>query len=280
MYAKKIKFLLVFFIAFVSGVTFTACSSDDDEESGPSYLFQTKADQEMEKKLMETKWKLTKTEFYDEDDKIIDIETDRYWSCYLSSEKAPESVTSNKLCRLAISDNGYYSFEDAWNLFCDGCIFMPCMGVGRIISLSNGELITSTHKIVIPDLIDSPKPGMTMYWERVDVDDEEEVVVNPEDLVGYWINYSNHDQEMTELGFKADGTCSYAYEYEPDNDTDEPEYEIAKGKYKINGNKLTMTLQFRDETEIWEFTIVSVSSSKLVLKNEDGEKITFESLYE
>lgn len=31
MHTKKLKFLLVFFIAFVSGVTFTACSSDDDE---------------------------------------------------------------------------------------------------------------------------------------------------------------------------------------------------------------------------------------------------------
>lgn len=111
-------------------------------------------------------------------------------------------------------------------------------------------------------------------------DDEEEVIVDSQSLVGYWINYSNHDQELIELGFKTDGTCHYTYSYEPDNDKLESEYEYATGTYRTKGSKLAMTLQFGDETEIWEFTIVSVSSSKLVLKDEYGEKITFESLYE
>lgn len=111
-------------------------------------------------------------------------------------------------------------------------------------------------------------------------DEEEEFVVESQNIVGSWLQYSNNDQELIELVFKADRTCNYSYSFMPDDDRYDTEYEFATGIYKINGNKLTMTLQFDDKTEIWEFTIVSVNSSKLVLKNEDGEKITFESLYE
>lgn len=111
-------------------------------------------------------------------------------------------------------------------------------------------------------------------------DEEEEFVVESQNIVGSWLQYSNNDQELIELVFKADRTCNYSYSFMPDDDRYDTEYEFATGIYKINGNKLTMTLQFDGKTEIWEFTIVSVNSSKLVLKNEDGEKITFESLYE
>lgn len=110
-------------------------------------------------------------------------------------------------------------------------------------------------------------------------DEEEEFVVESQNIVGSWLQYSNNDQELIELVFKADRTCNYSYSFMPDDDRYDTEYEFATGIYKINGNKLTMTLQFDDETEIWEFTIVSVNSSKLVLKNEDGENIIFESLY-
>lgn len=275
MHTKKLKFLLVFFIAFVSGVTFTACSSDDDETNG---VFQTEADKELEESLMNTKWVMTRVIRLDGNGQITyDSDKDEEWiseTYFLSSEKPLKTHWGFEHLCLTTVDGKEYS--DSWYVY-DDVVFLDIV-VGKILSYTNRELIISTYKQNI--LGDFYEEGATWYFKRVDVDDEEEVVVNPKDLVGYWINYSNHDQEMTELGFKADGTCNYTYSYEPDNDKLESEYEYATGTYRTKGSKLAMTLQFGDETEIWEFTIVSVSSSKLVLKDEYGEKITFESLYE
>lgn len=275
MHTKKLKFLLVFFITLVSGVTFTACSSDDDETNG---LFQTKADKELEESLMNTKWVITRIVDQNENGQITyDSDEDEKWiseTYFLSSEKPLKSYFGIEHLCLTTVDGKEHS--NIWYVY-DGVVCLDLVS-GKILSYTNRELIISTYKQNI--LGDFYEEGSTWYFKRVDVDDEEEVVVNPKDLIGYWINYSNHDQEMTELGFKTDGTCNYTYTYEPDNDKIESEYEYAKGTYKIKGNKLTMTLQFDDEKEIWEYTIVFVSSSKLVLKDEDGEKITFESLYE
>ena len=90
------------------------------------------------------------------------------------------------------------------------------------------------------------------------------------DLVGYWIRYDGED--LTELGFFADGTCNYEETYDDGEDMD-----FGKGTYTVKGNKLTMNLTFNDEKEVWELTIKSLKSKKkLVLEDEDGDTYTFE----
>ena len=110
--------------------------------------------------------------------------------------------------------------------------------------------------------------------------DDESEVIDSNSLVGEWIRYSNNDQELTEFIFKSNGTCNYSYSYMPDNDWEEGEYQFGYGQYKTDGNKLTLTLQFGDEVEIWEYTIISVDANMLVLKDADGKTLMFESLYE
>lgn len=90
MHAKKIKFLLVFFIALVSGVTFTACSSDDETNG----FVQTEADKELEESLMNTKWVMTRRIRLDENGQIThDSDEDETWiqeTVFLSSEKTSD----------------------------------------------------------------------------------------------------------------------------------------------------------------------------------------------
>lgn len=263
-------------ILLFASLVFTSCGSDDGEETN-SVFFQTEADKELESRLINTKWVMTRIVDQNEDGQITyDSDKDEKWiqeffSLYSEKISNPHNEYEH-LCILHVNGR---DINRTWSVFSDGLINLGSRALGKIISYTDSELIITTYKQTI--FGDFYEKGSTWYFKRVDVDDEEEVVVNPEDLVGYWINYSNHDQEMTELGFEADGTCSYIYEYKPDNDRYKPEKEFAKGKYKINGNKLTMTLQFDDEKEIWEYTIISVSSSNLVLKDEDGEIEVFES---
>ncbi len=90
-------------------------------------------------------------------------------------------------------------------------------------------------------------------------DDDNNDSSSNENLIGYWIRFEENGQYLRELGFFADGTCSYTEAFEPDDDNDEePFYEFAKGTYCVNGNRLTMHLTFGDETEAWTYTIKSV----------------------
>ena len=96
-------------------------------------------------------------------------------------------------------------------------------------------------------------------------------------LVGCWIRYEENDQCLEELGFFADGTCNYTEAFEPDDDNDEdPYYEFGKGTYVVKGNKLTMTLKFGDETEVWTYTIKDLKANNtLVLVDEEGSTYRF-----
>lgn len=98
-------------------------------------------------------------------------------------------------------------------------------------------------------------------------DDDDNTNAN---LVGYWIRYDGED--LTELGFFADGTCNYEETY------DDGEYmDFGKGTYTVKGNKLTMNITFNDEKEVWELTIKSLKNKKkLVLEDEDGDTYAFE----
>lgn len=177
MHAKKIKFLLVFFIAFVSGVTFTACSSDDEDETNG--FFQTKADKELESRLMNTKWVMTRKIRLDENGQITyDSDEDEKWiqeTVFLSSEKPSDAYHEyDHLCIWHV--DGKPDFYEYWNVI-DGVVFISAGAVGKILSYTNSELIISTYKQDIWG--DVHEKGATWYFKRVDVDDEEEVVVIP-----------------------------------------------------------------------------------------------------
>ena len=108
-------------------------------------------------------------------------------------------------------------------------------------------------------------------------DDDNESSSSNENLVGFWIRYGDNGQYLEELGLFADGTCNYTEAFEPDDDnTEEPFYEFGEGTYVIKDNKLIMTLDFGDETEVWTYIIQSSkANSTLVLTNEEGSTYTF-----
>lgn len=108
-------------------------------------------------------------------------------------------------------------------------------------------------------------------------DDDNESSSSNENLVGFWVRYEDNGQYLEELGLFADGTCNYTEAFEPDEDNDEkPFYEFGEGTYVIKGNKLIMTLDFGDETEVWTYTIKSSKANRtLVLTDEEGSTYTF-----
>lgn len=93
-----------------------------------------------------------------------------------------------------------------------------------------------------------------------------------ESIVGFWIRYADNDQFFEEFSFSDDGTCSYTESYMPDDNSEEMDsFDYAEGTYVLKDNKLTMTLDFNDEKEIWIFTVKSLKAKKeLVLLDEDG----------
>ncbi len=97
-------------------------------------------------------------------------------------------------------------------------------------------------------------------------------------ITGYWIRYADNDQYFEEFGFSDDGTCSYTESYTPDDYSEETEYsDYGKGTYVLKDNKLTMTLNFNDEKEIWIFTVKSLKAKKeLVLVDEDGDTYIYD----
>lgn len=99
-----------------------------------------------------------------------------------------------------------------------------------------------------------------------------------ESITGYWIRYADNDQYFEEFGFSDDGTCSYTESYMPDDYSEEMEYrDHGKGTYVLKDNKLTMTLNFNDEKEIWIFTVKSLKAKKeLVLVDEDGDTYIYD----
>ena len=111
-------------------------------------------------------------------------------------------------------------------------------------------------------------------------DDDNDGAPNDKDLVGFWIRYENNEQYLEELGFFADGTCNYTELFDPDDDDEEKAfYKFGKGTYVVKGNKLIMTLEFDDETEVLTYTIKYLKANgTLILTNEEGSSYTFENL--
>ncbi len=86
-------------------------------------------------------------------------------------------------------------------------------------------------------------------------------------IVGTW-EYSDEDFGLT-LTFNKNGTVVIYEEYYDDS------YpwgdEVEEGKYEVEGT--TLYVYFGDECE--EYEIISVSSSKLTLEDEYGDRMTF-----
>lgn len=90
-------------------------------------------------------------------------------------------------------------------------------------------------------------------------------------IVGTWIyeeDYSDDEYYYEEITFKSNGTFIVKWEeyYYGDYDSD-----TERGTYEIDGDELIV--DFDDEISI--VTIVSITSSKLVLEDEEGDRIIY-----
>ena len=90
-------------------------------------------------------------------------------------------------------------------------------------------------------------------------------------IIGTWIyeeDYSDDEYYYEEITFKSNGTFIVKWEeyYYGDYDSD-----TERGTYEIDGDELIV--DFDDEISI--VTIVSITSSKLVLEDEEGDRIIY-----
>ena len=90
-------------------------------------------------------------------------------------------------------------------------------------------------------------------------------------IIGTWIyeeDYDDDDYYYEEITFKSNGTFIVKWEeyYYGDYDSD-----TERGTYEIDGDELIV--DFDDEISI--VTIVSITSSKLVLEDEEGDRIIY-----
>ena len=90
-------------------------------------------------------------------------------------------------------------------------------------------------------------------------------------IIGTWIYEEDYDDDeyyYEEITFKSNGTFIVKWEefYEGDYDSD-----TVRGTYEIDGDELIV--DFDDEISI--VTIVSITSSKLVLEDEEGDRIIY-----
>ena len=109
---------------------------------------------------------------------------------------------------------------------------------------------------------------MTISFVSCNDEDNDELSSS---IVGTWIyeeDYSDDEYYYEEITFKSNGTFIVKWEeyYYGDYDSD-----TERGTYEIDGDELIV--DFDDEISI--VTIVSITSSKLVLEDEEGDRITY-----
>lgn len=109
---------------------------------------------------------------------------------------------------------------------------------------------------------------MTISFVSCNDEDNDELSSS---IVGTWIyeeDYSDDEYYYEEITFKSNGTFIVKWEeyYYGDYDS-----ETERGTYEIDGDELIV--DFDDEISI--VTIVSITSSKLVLEDEEGDRITY-----
>lgn len=109
---------------------------------------------------------------------------------------------------------------------------------------------------------------MTISFVSCNDEDNDELSSS---IVGTWIyeeDYSDDEYYYEEITFKSNGTFIVKWEeyYYGDYDSD-----TERGTYEIDGDELIV--DFDDEISI--VTIVSITSSKLVLEDEEGDRIIY-----
>lgn len=109
---------------------------------------------------------------------------------------------------------------------------------------------------------------MTISFVSCNDEDNDELSSS---IVGTWIyeeDYSDDEYYYEEITFKSNGTFIVKWEeyYYGDYDS-----ETERGTYEIDGDELIV--DFDDEISI--VTIVSITSSKLILEDEEGDRITY-----
>ena len=109
---------------------------------------------------------------------------------------------------------------------------------------------------------------MTISFVSCNDEDNDELSSS---IVGTWIyeeDYSDDEYYYEEITFKSNGTFFVKWEeyYYGDYDS-----ETERGTYEIDGDELIV--DFDDEISI--VTIVSITSSKLVLEDEEGDRIIY-----
>ena len=109
---------------------------------------------------------------------------------------------------------------------------------------------------------------MTISFVSCNDEDNDELSSS---IVGTWIyeeDYSDDEYYYEEITFKSNGTFIVKWEeyYYGDYDS-----ETERGTYEIDGDELIV--DFDDEISI--VTIVSITSSKLVLEDEEGDRIIY-----
>ena len=90
-------------------------------------------------------------------------------------------------------------------------------------------------------------------------------------IVGTWVyeeDYGDDDYYYEEITFKSNGTFIVEWEEFYDGDYDS---ETERGTYELDGNELIVEL----DDEIIFVTVVSITSSKLVLEDEEGDRIIY-----
>jgi len=90
-------------------------------------------------------------------------------------------------------------------------------------------------------------------------------------IVGTWVyeeDFGDDDYYYEEITFKSNGTFIVEWEefYDGDYDSD-----TVKGTYEIDGDEIIV--EFADEISI--ITIVSITSNKIVIEDEYGDRLTY-----
>lgn len=110
--------------------------------------------------------------------------------------------------------------------------------------------------------------AMTISFVGCSDDDNDEPSSS---IVGTWIyeeDFGDDDYYYEEITFKSNGTFIVEWEEYYDGDYDS---ETIRGTYEIDGDELIV--EFADEISI--ITIVSITSNKIVIEDEYGERMTY-----
>ncbi len=291
---KMYKFIKVLLITILSVAIFPSCGDKDEPES--EWHFQTGADKELEKELMNTTWKLVKVIYYDSMDNIKEERS--YNSLFhLTSKKASDDY--NEYSYLCIEETPSGEYEDTWSVYADGIIFITLYN-GKIISYTGNKLVVSNHKQDIFGY--SQNEGATMYFEKVGKytggdEDDNDVEQGSSSKYAKWENgvlkngtnsqpYLGSWLETYYLDYEGDRWVKNTlYVFNDDNSYElhkryvgtENEYKVSKGTYRVSGDKLYLTEENKTEKS---YKLSDVSRERLTISGDHYYPTTLTTLYD